>query len=163
MRAKVESQALDMAIDAALKKKRMPTPALGALIDLRDKLADVRATHRANTMTADDSKEIAFSVGLSPAECTAVIDLVEMLNDPKALEKRYWQKPPFPTKQPWEKMCAARAISRRVARGEKPTKELFADVGKDYGLSEDMAEHAYRDFGRRATPSKRKQKSQSGK
>jgi hypothetical protein len=153
-----------MAIDAAVKKKLMPTAALSKLIDLRDKLADARANHRANMTVADESEEPAFSLMLSPAECTAVIELIEMLNDPKAIAKRYWQRVSFPTTQPWEKIGAARAISRKVAKGEKPTKALFEQIGKQYDLSEDQAEHAFRDFGLRAAAlSKRNSKSQSGK
>jgi hypothetical protein len=144
--------------------KRWPTAALNDLINFRDKLANARADNRANTMVADTSKEPAFSLELSPAECTAVIELIDALGDPKVLAKRYWRRIPFPRNQGAEKMAALIGLLQ-TSGGKPPTDAMFCEVAPRFKLTEDKLKHAYREYvlpKQRAT-SKRESKSQSEK
>lgn len=144
--------------------KKWPTAALNKLIDFRDKLANARADNRANTMASDTLEEAAFSLELSPAECTAVIELVDALDDPKALARKYWQKIPYPKNQGAEKMAALVALMVK-SDGKAPTEAMFSEVAPRFNLTEDKLKHTYRQYylPSRGSVSKRMSKSQSEK
>jgi hypothetical protein len=144
-------------------KGRQVAPALAKLIRIRDKLANCRADHRANTRSAEPVGPVP-GVELDWQECSAIIDLIDELGNPDILEK-YWLKGAFFSRpQLKEKLAAIMWIALYTTPDKPPDDEMFEKIAEDLNLTDDMVKHAYRDFLlplRTSTTSKKRLKGQS--